>query len=307
LFSCLAGLGRLQSWFYKKAAWADSSGPFFLPESVSGIDLERMPHFVNWLDAVERTVTALGYDLVDSERAAGGLLRVYIDRVPGRAYETGVGEFVTVDDCEKVTRQLQHVLEVEGAAYERLEVSSPGLDRPLKREADFERFAGENVALTLKMPFKGRKKFQGELQRAEQGGWRLVLDKPEQSSKAGNKKAGLKPLPQANRASGKVLPHENLAAGKVPAAGSTGGKSLGGASASIPSLQHQPESGLTPLPDSSEQHLLALDFTFDEVREARLVPELDFKGRRFTEQAARQTAPADAPVAGDHVDGGRDK
>ncbi|WP_418321103.1 ribosome maturation factor RimP [Piscinibacter sakaiensis] len=225
---------------------------------------------MNWLDAVERTVTALGYDLVDTERAGGGLLRVYIDRVPGHDYETGAGEFITVDDCEKVTRQLQHVLEVEGAAYERLEVSSPGLDRPLKREADYARFAGENVAITLKLPFKGRKKFQGLLQRAGEG-WRLVLKQPE--AKKGNVK------------------------GKGPVKGK------------------KVESGLKPLPQAispqgasqEEAPQLALDFTLDEVREARLVPVLDFKGRRFTEQAASQTASADAPVAGDHVDGGRDK
>ena len=65
-----------------------------------------------------------------------------------------------MDDCEKVTRQLQHVLEVEGCAYERLEVSSPGLDRPLKRPADYARFAGEQIDLTLKLPFQGRKKYQ---------------------------------------------------------------------------------------------------------------------------------------------------
>ena len=63
--------------------------------------------------AIERTVTGMGYDLVDIERSAGGLLRVTIDRLPGRSYETGPSEFVTVEDCELVTRQLQYVLEVE--------------------------------------------------------------------------------------------------------------------------------------------------------------------------------------------------
>ena len=81
---------------------------------------------MTWQTAVEQTVTGLGYDLVDTERTPGGLLRVYLDRVAGDP----AGEFITVDDCEKVTRQLQHVLEVEACAYDRLEVSSPGLDRP---------------------------------------------------------------------------------------------------------------------------------------------------------------------------------
>jgi len=85
-----------------------------------------------WQQALERTVTGLGFDLVDVERSAGGLLRVTIDRLPGQAYSTGPGEAVVVEDCEIVTRQLQYLLEVEAVDYARLEVSSPGLDRPLK-------------------------------------------------------------------------------------------------------------------------------------------------------------------------------
>ncbi len=123
---------------------------------------------MNWLSVVERTVTGLGYDLVDAEKSVGGLLRVFIDRLPASQAA------ITVDDCEKVTRQLQYVLEVEGCAYERLEVSSPGLDRPLKKPADYVRFAGEQIELTLKVPFKGRKKYRGQLQ-ALGAGWRLVL------------------------------------------------------------------------------------------------------------------------------------
>jgi ribosome maturation factor RimP len=88
-------------------------------------------------EIVEQTVTGLGYDLVEIERSAGGLLRITIDLpwVPGAAIE----QFVTVEDCEKVTRQLQFALEVDGVEYKRLEVSSPGIDRPLRSEQDFER------------------------------------------------------------------------------------------------------------------------------------------------------------------------
>ena len=68
----------------------------------------------SWQQAIEKTVSGLGYDLVDAERGKTGLLVVYIDRVPEHAYPTGPGEFVLVEDCELVTRQLQHVLEVEG-------------------------------------------------------------------------------------------------------------------------------------------------------------------------------------------------
>ena len=124
---------------------------------------------MNWQQAVERTVTGLGYDLVDCERSTRGLLCVYIDRVAGHVYPTGSGEFVTVDDCEQVTRQLQYVLEVEGCDYERLEVSSPGLDRPLKKQADFERHLGLEVDVTLKVVFQGRKKYRGVLRAAETG------------------------------------------------------------------------------------------------------------------------------------------
>ena len=125
---------------------------------------------------IERTVTGLGFDLVDVERSARGLLRIYIDRVPGHAYPEaqGSGEFVTVDDCEVVTRQLQYALEVDNVAYERLEVSSPGLDRLLKKEADYLRFTGQSVDITLKAPFQGRKHWRGVLGRTEDG-WSLSL------------------------------------------------------------------------------------------------------------------------------------
>ena len=183
---------------------------------------------MSWAAAVERTVTGMGYDLVDVERSAGGLLRVTIDRIPGRTYLTGDSESVLVEDCEAVTRQLQYVLEVEQCDYKRLEVSSPGLDRPLKRPEDFERFTGQEAEVTFKQPFQGRKKFTGVLQ-AREGGWRLVFGK-----------------------------------GDV------------------------------------EQ---VLDFSLDELREARLVPVLDFKGRR------RKAATPAAPEAGaaQSEDGGQEQ
>ena len=88
-----------------------------------------------------------------------------------------------MEDCERVTRQLQYVLEVEGADYRRLEVSSPGIDRPLRNAQDFERFTGEVVDLTLKAPIgtsaeglvsANRKKFRGALQKGVDGGWQIV-------------------------------------------------------------------------------------------------------------------------------------
>ena len=108
-------------------------------------------------ELLEQTVAGLGFELVELERSAGGLLRVTID-IPwsglSKEAEAGAQEerFVTVEDCETVSRQLQYALEVESVAYSRLEVSSPGIDRLLRSEQDFERFAGQLVDITLKQP-----------------------------------------------------------------------------------------------------------------------------------------------------------
>jgi ribosome maturation factor RimP len=108
---------------------------------------------VQLTELIETTVEGLGYELVELERTGHGMLCVYIDQPDG----------ISIDDCEKVTRQLQHVLTVENIDYERLEVSSPGLDRPLRKLADFERFAGSEVTITLKKPLEGRKTYRGIL------------------------------------------------------------------------------------------------------------------------------------------------
>jgi len=118
------------------------------------------------LELIERTVAGIGYELVDLEQAARGLLRVYIDFPPEEAHRGSI----TVEDCEKVSHQLSHVLTVENADYERLEVSSPGLDRPLKKLADYQRFAGQEAVVKLRMPMPGaanRKSFQGILRAPE--------------------------------------------------------------------------------------------------------------------------------------------
>ncbi|MGV3653390.1 MAG: ribosome maturation factor RimP, partial [Noviherbaspirillum sp.] len=122
---------------------------------------------------IEKTVVGMGYEMVDFEQAGRGLLRVFID-FPMQEGET---PSITVEDCEKVTHQLLHVLTVEDAAYERLEVSSPGLDRPLKKLADYVRFAGHEAVIKLRMPMPGtpnRKSFQGVLHMPE--GARLSLE-----------------------------------------------------------------------------------------------------------------------------------
>jgi ribosome maturation factor RimP len=110
-------------------------------------------------DTIERTVEGLGYELVDVERLAAGLLRVTLDAPEG----------VKLEDCEKVSRQLSHLFAVEDVDYDRLEVSSPGLDRPLKRARDFERFVGSEVQVQLAdaIPAEGasagRKRLRGRL------------------------------------------------------------------------------------------------------------------------------------------------
>ncbi|MBS3910425.1 MAG: ribosome maturation factor RimP [Hydrogenophaga sp.] len=145
-----------------------------------------------WQEIVEQTVTGLGFDLVELDRSSGGLLRVTIDWPwqPPQAGEEPLPErFVTVEDCEKITRQLQYLLEVEGLEYRRLEVGSPGIDRPLRHEIDYVRFEGHVVDLVLKAPIgvtasdvsANRKKFRGTLERAEDGvQWQVVWsDAPE--------------------------------------------------------------------------------------------------------------------------------
>jgi ribosome maturation factor RimP len=205
---------------------------------------------------VEQTVAGLGYDLVEIERSTGGLLRVTIDlpwtAPSSEAVAAGVPEpFVTVEDCEKVTRQLQFALEVDGVDYKRLEVSSPGIDRPLRNEQDFERFVGEVIDVTLKAPMgaaaggqvaANRKKFRGTLERADDGGWQIVWsDAP-----------AVKP-----------------------------GQKIGKKRALAP--------------------LQALGFVLDELREARLAPIVDFKGRRAK---AAEGLPEQGPDGASSEDGG---
>ena len=134
---------------------------------------------------VETTVTGLGYELVEIERLPGGLLRITIDW-PWDA-QAAEARVITVEDCEVVTRQLQFGLEVDGAEYSRLEVSSPGIDRLLKSERDLHRFVGQEVDVNLKEPIGVgvadgkisplRKKFRGTLEAVSvdgENGWQIV-------------------------------------------------------------------------------------------------------------------------------------
>ena len=124
-----------------------------------------VPVFYLWVWIMEvaklvgTTLTGLGYELVDLEVTGRGLMRVLMDKPAG----------ITVEDCELVSNQLTRLFMVEGVNFERLEVSSPGLDRPLKKEADFVRFAGQKAQIKLRMPLSGRKNFVGLLGAVENG------------------------------------------------------------------------------------------------------------------------------------------
>lgn len=115
---------------------------------------------------VETTLTGLGYELVELEMSGRGLMRVFMDKPGG----------IALDDCERVSNQLTRLFAVEGVSYDRLEVSSPGLDRPLKKEAEFVRFRGEKAHVKLRMPLEGRKNFTGVLGEVQDGVLQMEVD-----------------------------------------------------------------------------------------------------------------------------------
>jgi len=115
---------------------------------------------------IEVTVSGLGYELVDVERAGRGLLRVFIDKPEG----------IAVEDCQVVSNQLTRLFTVENIDYAPLEVSSPGLDRALKKEADFIRFVGQKAQIKLRMPIAARKNFIGVIGEINDGVMQLDVE-----------------------------------------------------------------------------------------------------------------------------------
>ena len=115
---------------------------------------------------VETTLNGLGYELVDLEVSARGLMRIFIDKPEG----------ISLQDCERVSHQLTRLFTVEGVNFERLEISSPGLDRPLKKQADFVRFRGQKAQLKLRVPLNGRKNFVGILGELQEEVLQLDVD-----------------------------------------------------------------------------------------------------------------------------------
>lgn len=135
---------------------------------------------MNLHELIEKTVIGMGYELVDLEMSPRArVLRIFIDR-PDKP------RGVDIDDCVAVSNQVSRVLTVENIDYDRLEVSSPGLDRPLKKPADFERFAGSEVHLKLRIPFNGRRNFNGVLLGLQDGKLRLALESGEAELDLGN-------------------------------------------------------------------------------------------------------------------------
>ena len=116
---------------------------------------------------LERTIDGLGFELVEAELPrASGLIRVFIDSARG----------INVDDCAAVSNHLTRLFAVEEVEYSRLEVSSPGLDRPLRQLKDFRRFAGERAQIRMRVPVEGRKNFTGILRGASEAQLQLEVD-----------------------------------------------------------------------------------------------------------------------------------
>jgi ribosome maturation factor RimP len=116
---------------------------------------------------LDSTVSGMGYELVDFERSAKGtLLRVFIDKPGG----------INVEDCAAVSNHLSHVFTVENVDYDRLEISSPGLDRPLKKEQDFVRFAGQKARIKVSLPVEGQRNFVGVLRETRAGKVEIEVD-----------------------------------------------------------------------------------------------------------------------------------
>ena len=115
-----------------------------------GIDLEAL---------IEKNVSKLGYELVDLEIVnRGELLRIFIDKPSS----------ITIDDCVDVTNQLKHILTVEeDISFDRLEVSSPGTNRVIKKLKDFDRFKGEKIKIKTRSPIEESRNFKGILQGVE--------------------------------------------------------------------------------------------------------------------------------------------
>ena len=111
-------------------------------------------------ELLESTLKGMGYELIDMEHLAHNkLIRIFVDKEGG----------ITIDDCVTISNHLSRLFAVENIDYGRLEVSSPGMDRPLRKEADFVRFKGEMIKLRLRVPLQGQRNFVGVLREINNG------------------------------------------------------------------------------------------------------------------------------------------
>ncbi|MDV6345531.1 ribosome maturation factor RimP [Nitrosomonas sp. Is37] len=112
-------------------------------------------------ELLDPILAGMDYELVDVEQSAPGkLLRVFVDKK-----DSGI----SIDDCVAISNHLSRLLAVEGIDYSRLEISSPGLDRPLKKESDFIRFAGKLIKIKLRIALQGQKNFIGIIREVNDG------------------------------------------------------------------------------------------------------------------------------------------
>jgi ribosome maturation factor RimP len=218
---------------------------------------------------IEPVLDSMGYELVDLEFGAGGLLRVVIDIVGGERH-------VQVEDCEKVSHQLGRLFMVEDVDYDRLEVSSPGLDRPLKKAADFVRFAGEKVTLRMRVPIEGRRQFTGVLRRGDEA--------PAESGRSGAEPEGAV-APEAMKDAAvparwvlywsdepAVVPGRKGA--KAFKGAKTGRSGKGVAKAGV--AARGGKSAADGAANEEQPQGQRLEFTLDQIEKARLVPKLAF-------------------------------
>lgn len=155
------------------------SGPPSEPAFFLGIG--RMKDMTHLEQLCEKSLQAVGYDLVDMEyrrEQQGWILRVYIDHPWGGEIEEKSHSTITHRDCEIASRHLSTVLDVEDPidTHYRLEVSSPGIQRPIRKERDFTRFCGELVRIQMEQPICGKKNFLGHLRRIDHGIVTLEMD-----------------------------------------------------------------------------------------------------------------------------------
>lgn len=188
------------------------SGPFFFVVFCWLASVQRIR------ELIDKTVSGLGYETVDVEFAAAGLVRVYIDHeltdeqlAAGNSPSPSDTEAMSIQvrDCEKVSHQLTHVFEVEQVDYSRLEVSSPGTDRPLRTEQHYRRFAGEQITLKLREPFEGQRNFQGVLTVEDDGQFGL-----EMTNKSGSGSGARRSRGTAGKA-GNAVPDEQIIGRKL--------------------------------------------------------------------------------------------